>query len=99
MSPPSELICELASQVLKINYFAFEKRFFLQISGVAMGSTLAPNYAILYMGYFEHKSICELTRTLTSPRCSNGSGQLMIFFVCGLALNKNSTNSLPFRTV
>lgn len=35
--PPSELLIEMASYVLKYNYFSFDKDCFLQISGSAMG--------------------------------------------------------------
>lgn len=52
-SPPSDFIIEMASYLLKYNYFSFDKDFFLQISGTAMGSNFAPNYANLFMGLFE----------------------------------------------
>lgn len=61
-TPPSEFICELASLVLKLNYFAFGKDFFLQIKGTAMGSTFAPNYANLYVGFFEHHFVFDSLR-------------------------------------
>ncbi len=48
--PPSEFLIEMASYVLKYNYFNFDKDFFLQISGTEI---FAPNYANLFMGYIE----------------------------------------------
>lgn len=51
--PPNELLLELASFVLKCNYFKFEEDFYLQIKGTAMGSPFAPNYANLYVGQLE----------------------------------------------
>ncbi len=33
--------------------FRYKDDFFLQIKGTAMGSTMAPNYAHLYVGLFE----------------------------------------------
>ena len=50
--PPSVFICELASLVLKLNYFSFIGDFYLQLKGTSMGSTFAPDYANLYMGFF-----------------------------------------------
>ncbi len=55
--PPSEFLIEMASYVLKYNYFNFDKDFFLQISGTAMGSIFAPNYANLFIGYNEHRCL------------------------------------------
>ena len=53
-NPPNDFIIELASLVMKYNYFKFDDDFYLQVSGTSMGSICAPNYANLYMGYFEH---------------------------------------------
>ena len=43
--------------ILKNNYFRFndEIRVFLQISGTAMGTKMAPTYAILVTGYLEER--------------------------------------------
>lgn len=56
-SPPSDFIIQMASYLLKYNYFSFDNDFFLQISGTAMGSNFAPNYANLFMGFFEESYI------------------------------------------
>ena len=55
--PPNQFIIDMASYVLKYNYFSFEKDFYLQVSGTSMGSVFAPNYANLFMGYFENKFV------------------------------------------
>lgn len=65
--PPSEFLVEMASYVLKYNYFSFDKDFFLQISGTAMGSIFAPNYANLFMGFFEYCYVFNFER---NPFCS-----------------------------
>ncbi len=36
-----------------------DRDFFLQISGTAMGSSFPPNYANLFMGYFEHRYVFD----------------------------------------
>ena len=41
--------------ILKNNYFRFGDEIFLQISGTAMGTKMAPTYAILVMGFLEEK--------------------------------------------
>ena len=43
--------CEL---VLKNNYFNFDNKHYLQISGTAMGTKMAPSYATLTLGYLEN---------------------------------------------
>ena len=53
-TPPNDFIIELTNLVMKYNYFKFDNEFYLQTSGTSMGSICAPNYANLYMGYFEH---------------------------------------------
>lgn len=55
--PPSHFIVELASMVLKLNYFSFIGEFYLQLKGTSMGSTFAPDYANLYVGFFEQKYV------------------------------------------
>ena len=44
--------------VLTSNNFLFRGYFFFQTKGTAMGSTMAPNYANLYLGMFE-KGVAE----------------------------------------
>lgn len=55
--PYADFLLSLANEVLKKNYFMFQNSFFLQIQGTAMGSPMAPNYANLFMGKFEHDFI------------------------------------------
>ena len=50
----SEGLLEL---VLKCNNFKFDRNVFLQISGTAMGTRVAPTFANLFMAQFEEKYI------------------------------------------
>lgn len=53
MTPSVDCIKTLTEIVLTKNFFMFKNDFFLQVKGTAMGSTMAPNYANLYVGLFE----------------------------------------------
>lgn len=55
--PPNQFIVDLAAYVLKYNYFSFDNDFYLQVSGTSMGSIFAPNYANLFMGFFEQNCV------------------------------------------
>ena len=46
-------ISNLTHQVLTKNYFKFNNKLYEQIQGTAMGTRMAPNYAIIFMHYFE----------------------------------------------
>ena len=52
--PPSNTLLHLAELVLTSNAFSFNSNFYLQTSGVAMGSKLGPSYACLFVGHQEH---------------------------------------------
>ena len=54
---PSDFLLALTKFILKSNYFMFDNKFFIQKQGTAMGSTFAPNYANLFMGYWESRFI------------------------------------------
>ncbi len=56
-NPSANCIKTLAKLVLTKKKFRYKDNFFLQIKGTAMGSTMAPNYANLYVGLFEQKFI------------------------------------------
>ena len=45
----SEFIGTLAKLVLTSNYFTFNRKMYLQKQGTAMGTRMAPNYAIIFM--------------------------------------------------
>jgi hypothetical protein len=44
---------ELAKLVMKLNFFQFNKKFYEQTEGTAMGNALSPFLANLYMANFE----------------------------------------------
>jgi hypothetical protein len=50
-------IARLIQLVLENNHFKFDKDFYLQKMGTAMGSPMAPTYASLFMGKFEEEFI------------------------------------------
>ena len=55
--PPTWLIINLPRYILTLNYFEFNGRVYHQVSGTAMGTKMAPNYANLFMGDLEEKLI------------------------------------------
>lgn len=57
--PGTECIIDLALVVLTTNFFLFKDQHYLQVKGTAMGSTMAPNYANLYMGFFENEFVLD----------------------------------------
>ncbi len=48
---------DLTTLVLTKNYFLFERDFYLQVQGTAMGTPIPPNYANLFMGKFEQDHV------------------------------------------
>ena len=56
-SIPTERICDLIRMILGMNNFSFNGQHFLQTHGTAMGTRMAPSYANLFMGNFEHLAI------------------------------------------
>ena len=55
-------VLESITIILENNNCTFNNEFYRQISGTAMGTTFAPTYATLTMGYFEVRfyNICKL---------------------------------------
>ena len=58
-------ISNLTYQVLTKNYFNFNDQLFEQKQGTAMGTRMAPNYAVIFMHYLETNC---LTRYPTPPK-------------------------------
>ena len=56
-NPPPWALVRLADLVLKNNMFQFNNKFYLQNQGTAMGTKMAPSYAILYMANFEQHAL------------------------------------------
>ena len=61
-SLPTEDLCHHIKLILTRNAFIFNEAFYLQQSGTAMGTRMAPSYANLFMGKFER----EFLRTQTA---------------------------------
>ncbi len=55
--PNTACLIDLMKLVLTHNYFLFGSDFFLQISGVSMGSKMAPSFASLFCGLFEEQFV------------------------------------------
>ena len=53
----SEFIGTLAKLVLTSNYFTFNRKMYLQKQGSAMGTRIAPNYAIIFMHSVEQEML------------------------------------------
>ncbi|MCG8624020.1 MAG: hypothetical protein MJE68_18770, partial [Proteobacteria bacterium] len=59
------LIQKLLPHILKMNYFEFNNKTFLQTSGTAMGTRCAPNYAIIFMAELEEDILQQARITPT----------------------------------
>ena len=55
------LVETLLEHILKKNYFEFNNEYYLQISGTAMGTRCAPNYAIIFMAELEEQFLARIT--------------------------------------
>ncbi len=55
--PKTQCVLDLIECALTSNYFLFGADFYLQVSGVAMGSKMSPSFASLYVGLFEQEVI------------------------------------------
>ena len=51
--PSKNYVLKMLNLVLKCNCFKFNEQYFLQINGTAMGTRVAPTYAIIFMNHFE----------------------------------------------
>ena len=54
-------ICNFAHQVLTKNNFTFNRQMYIQKQSTAMGTRLAPNYAIIFMHYLESNLLNKST--------------------------------------
>ncbi|CAJ0966495.1 unnamed protein product [Ranitomeya imitator] len=52
-------ILRLLHFILDKNYFVFDRKFFRQISGTAMGACCAPTYANLFLGWWEETVVYQ----------------------------------------
>lgn len=72
-TPPNHFLVDLAAYVMKKNYFMFNGDFFLQVSGTSMGSICAPNYANLFVGFFEKHFVMNPDVNVHLPKLLNWS--------------------------
>ena len=83
-NPTNRSLGELLRLVLTCNNFEFDNKHFLQVGGTAMGTKLAPSYANIFMGKFEHLHVYPYH---LQPHC--GKDSLMISFLFGHTVRKN----------
>ena len=57
IKPTNLSLVKMLEMVLKMNNFQFNGVNFLQVGGTAMGTKVAPSYAVNYMGSFEKKHV------------------------------------------
>ena len=55
LTPPTDNLCHLIKLILSTNSFTFNKEYYLQVLGTAMGTCMAPSYANLFMGKLERE--------------------------------------------
>lgn len=58
-TPDFSAIATLTRMVLELNSFEFNQEYFRQISGTAMGTKMAPNYANIFMGKLESEFLAQ----------------------------------------
>ncbi|CAN7951161.1 unnamed protein product [Ixodes pacificus] len=56
-TPEVDVVATLSRLVLELNSFEFNNSHYIQISGTAMGTKMAPNYANIFMGALESQFI------------------------------------------
>ncbi|XP_060073403.1 uncharacterized protein LOC132553191 [Ylistrum balloti] len=61
-TPSTWIILRMIAIILTNNCFRFDREFFLQIQGTAMGTKMAPNYAIIFMDHLEQRFLSTLMR-------------------------------------
>lgn len=96
LEPPSDTFPRMAEQVLTLNTFECNGKFYKQTGGMAMGSRIGPNYACLFVGYVEERMLSSYAGTkpdLYKPTW-------MMWLVLCYAVKKTSTSSwnLLFRS-
>lgn len=62
--PPTSVLTHLVRLILTNNVFRFKQTYYRQIQGTAMGTKMAPSYAILFMAHLEQ----ELLQYEKGPR-------------------------------
>ncbi|XP_077134800.1 uncharacterized protein LOC143788791 [Ranitomeya variabilis] len=62
-------IVDLLGFILKHNFFLFDRNFYLQVSGVAMGARCAPALANLFLGWWELTRVFVSTWFKSKVRC------------------------------
>ncbi|CAM4610015.1 unnamed protein product, partial [Caretta caretta] len=77
----ANLVAELCDFVLTHNYFTFGDNVYLQISGTAMGTRMAPQYANIFMADLEQHFLSS--RPLTPLLCLRYTDDIFIIWTHG----------------
>ena len=91
--PSSACIVTLAEIVLTHNYFMFLNDFFIQTKGTAMGSNMAPNYAICMWVTWRNSLFSILSKMFSCLTSLFGNGILMIFLFYVWVMQNRSRHS------
>lgn len=59
---PDEELMKLLTNCLENNDFVFNKQWYLQVGGTAMGKKFAPNYANIFMANWEKEALAKCTK-------------------------------------
>jgi hypothetical protein len=62
-TPPLEVVSYLMRTILERNCFQFINQNYLQVTGTAMGTAMAPSYANLFMAELESELLSQSTKT------------------------------------
>ena len=61
--PSTPTLLKLTELVLNLSSFEFDGKYYIQKTGVAMGTKMGPSYACLFVGYVEEKMLLTYTGT------------------------------------
>ena len=75
--------------ILENNFFSFEDDIYLQVSGTAMGTKVAPTYASLVMGYLEEHLYSRIKDIFPTVADNIKNSWLRYLDDCWIIWNKN----------
>jgi hypothetical protein len=94
-----DFIMNSLKMILENNFFSFEDNIYLQISGTAMGTKVAPTYASLVMGYLEEKLYSNIIHTFPLTANFINSSWLRYLDDCWIIWKKNYGDFTLFEEI